>query len=130
MPFIKPINTIFNQLFRTQRTIREQREYIEECVRLIMLKKDVLDALVIDLNGYPMKSTMTEELTLRYIGLYGQVIDKARFIAQKLDSNDEITFMRIRSKNHEIIITPDDKCIFLVVQNPRSEYRQQDADGK
>ncbi|KAG4070454.1 hypothetical protein HA402_005686 [Bradysia odoriphaga] len=105
------------------RTIREQREYIEECLRLIMLKKDVLDALVIDMNGYPVKSTMSDELTLRYIGLYGQVIDKARLMLTQLDSTDEITFMRIRSKNHEVIITPDDKCIFLVIQNPRSEYR-------
>lgn len=92
-----------------------------------MQKKDVLDTIVIDTNGYPMKSTMAEELTLRYIGLYGQVIDKARFMLAQLDSNDEITFMRIRSKNHEVLITVDDKCIFLVVQNPRSEYRQQDA---
>ncbi len=88
-----------------------------------MQKKDVLDALVIDMNGYPMKTTMSDEQTLRYIGLYGQVIDKARFMLTQLDSNDEITFMRIRSKNHEVIITPDDKCIFLVIQNPRSEYR-------
>lgn len=92
-----------------------------------MQKKDVLDAVVIDMNGFPMKSTMTEELTLRYIGLYGQVIDKARFMLGQLDSHDEITFMRIRSKNHEVLITPDDKCIFLVVQNPRSEYRQDDT---
>ncbi|KAJ6646702.1 Dynein light chain roadblock-type 2 [Pseudolycoriella hygida] len=105
------------------KTIREQREYIEECIRLIMQKKDVSDALVIDLNGYPMKSTMSDELTLRHIGLYGQVIDKARFMLTQLDPNDEITFMRIRSKNHEVIITPDDKCIFLVIQNPRSEDR-------
>lgn len=117
------ITTTVNVKFFKQRTIREQREYIEECLRLIMQKKDVLDALVIDLNGYPMKSTMSEELTLRYVGYYGQVIDKARFMLTQLDSNDEITFMRIRSKNHEVIITPDDKCIFLVIQNPRSEYR-------
>lgn len=88
-----------------------------------MQKKDVLDAIVIDMNGYPVKSTMPEELTLRYVGYYGQVIDKARFMFKKWDSNDEITFMRVRSKNHEVIITPDDKCIFLVIQNPRSEYR-------
>lgn len=93
-----------------------------------MKKKDVMDVLVVDMNGYPIKSTMSEELTLRFIGLYGQVIDKARFMLKQLDSNDEITFMRIRSNNHEVIITPDDKCIFLVVQNPRSEYnRQEDA---
>lgn len=87
-----------------------------------MQKKDVLDALVIDTNGYPVKSTMSEELTIRFIGLYGQVIDKARFMLTQLDSNDEMTFMRIRSKKHEVIITPDDKCIFLVIQNPRTEY--------
>lgn len=88
-----------------------------------MEKKDVLDALVIDLNGFPVKSTMSDEMTLRYIGLYGQVIDKARFMLTQLHSDDELTFMRIRSKEHEVIITPDDRCIFLVIQNPRSEYR-------
>lgn len=89
-----------------------------------MQKRDVLDALVIDMNGYPVKSTMSEELTIRFIGLYGQVIDKARFMLTQFDSNDELTFMRIRSVNHEVFITPDDKCIFLVIQNPRSEYSQ------
>ena len=94
---------------------------MEECVKRIMMKKDVLDVIFIDLNGHPVKSTMDYEESIQYIGLFGQLIDKARSAISSLNTGDEVTLLRIRSEKHEVIITPDKELIFLVLQNPQND---------
>jgi len=35
-----------------------------------------------------------------------------------LDPTNDLTFLRIRSKKHEIMVAPDKEFILIVVQNP------------
>jgi len=35
-----------------------------------------------------------------------------------LDETDELTFFRIRSKKHEIMVAPDPEYLLIVVQRP------------
>ena len=36
-----------------------------------------------------------------------------------LDDGDELAFLRVRSKKHEIMIAPDKDYILVVIQNPQ-----------
>lgn len=36
-----------------------------------------------------------------------------------LDEGDELAFLRVRSKKHEIMIAPDKDYILVVIQNPQ-----------
>lgn len=36
-----------------------------------------------------------------------------------LDGGDELAFLRVRSKKHEIMIAPDKDYILVVIQNPQ-----------
>lgn len=101
-----------------QTTVKQRREYVEECYKEIMKQKDVLAVVVIGKNGHPIKSTLDDATSLQYAGLFGQLIDKTRSAIQSLDADDEMTFIRIRSRKHEVIVTPDEHAIFLVMQNP------------
>lgn len=83
-----------------------------------MKQKDILGVVVIGKNGHPIKSTMDDATSLQYAGLFGQLIDKTRSAVQSLDPNDEMEFIRIRSRKHEVIVTADEYAIFLVLQNP------------
>ena len=40
---------------------------------------------------------------------------------QKIHEEEKITFIRIRSKAHEIMIAPDKDYLLFVIQNPNSE---------
>jgi len=48
------------------------------------------------------------------------LIFKNRVLLQvrTLDDTDELAFLRIRSKKHEIMIAPDKDYVLVVIQNP------------
>lgn len=70
------------------------------------------------ISGIPIKSTMDNTTTVQYAGLISQLSDKARSVIRDLDPTNDLTFLRIRSKKHEIMVAPDKEFILIVVQNP------------
>jgi dynein light chain roadblock-type len=43
---------------------------------------------------------------------------KARSVVRDLDPTNDLTFLRIRSKKHEIMVAPDREFLLIVVQDP------------
>lgn len=68
--------------------------------------------------GIPIKSTLDNTTTVQYAGLISSLADKARSVVRDLDPSNDLTFLRIRSKKHEIMVAPDKEFILIVVQNP------------
>lgn len=71
-----------------------------------------------DAEGRPIRSTLNNEMTNQYAGLLQQLADKARSVVREMDGGNDLTFLRIRSKKHEIMIAPDKDYYLAVVQNP------------
>jgi len=55
---------------------------------------------------------------VHYAGLLSLLANKARSSIRELDPQNDVTFLRLRSKKHEIIIAPDKEYILIVIQNP------------
>lgn len=69
-------------------------------------------------TGIPIKSTLDNTTTVQYAGLISSLADKARSVVRDLDPSNDLTFLRIRSKKHEIMVAPDKEFNLIVVQNP------------
>jgi dynein light chain roadblock-type len=50
--------------------------------------------------------------------LFSKLALKAAGVVRTLDDGDELAFLRVRSKKHEIMIAPDKDYILVVVQTP------------
>jgi len=46
---------------------------------------------------------------------------KARSTVRSLDPQNDLTFLRVRSKKYEILIAPEKEFMLIVVQNPYAE---------
>lgn len=44
--------------------------------------------------------------------------DKAKSVVRDLDPSNDLTFLRVRSKKHEIMVAPEKDFILIVIQNP------------
>lgn len=58
------------------------------------------------LAGIPIKSTMDNSTTIQYAGLMHSFIMKARSTVRDIDPQNDLTFLRIRSKKNEIMVAP------------------------
>mmetsp|Transcript_2287 Transcript_2287/g.2984 ORF Transcript_2287/g.2984 Transcript_2287/m.2984 type:complete len:99 (-) Transcript_2287:264-560(-) len=94
---------------------------VEETLRRIQSHKGVKGVLVVSAAGVPIRSDLdTEEETNKYAALLSQLAMKASSVVRTLDETDDLTFFRIRSKKHEIMVAPDPEYILIVIQRADS----------
>ncbi len=89
-------------------------------------KKNILIFPVFYINtGAIIQSTLSEEQATTHAALLSQLTSRTSSVLKTLDLNgsgdDELTFLRIRSKNREIMIAPEDGFVMVVIQNPNAE---------
>ena len=56
--------------------------------------------------GIPIRTTMDNSTTVQYAGLIHELANKARSTVRDIDPTNDLTFLRIRSKKHEIMVAP------------------------
>mmetsp|Transcript_18030 Transcript_18030/g.25680 ORF Transcript_18030/g.25680 Transcript_18030/m.25680 type:complete len:108 (-) Transcript_18030:687-1010(-) len=91
---------------------------VEETLARISSHKGVEGILILSRDGIAIQSTLSEEQTKIHSALLSQLASKASSFVETLDQSDELTFLRIRSKNREVMIAPDKEYILIVIQNP------------
>lgn len=77
-----------------------QRELVQKLCYWLLLSPWWL------LAGIPIKSTMDNTTTIQYAGLMHSFIMKARSTVRDIDPQNDLTFLRIRSKKNEIMVAP------------------------
>ncbi|XP_071756157.1 dynein light chain roadblock-type 1 isoform X2 [Centroberyx gerrardi] len=91
---------------------------VEEALKRIQSQKGVQGIVIVNSEGIPIKTTLDNSSTVQYAGLIHQLVMKARSTIQDMDPQNDLTFLRIRSKKNEIMIAPDKDYFLIVIQNP------------
>eukprot|EP01012_Entosiphon_sulcatum_P059854 TRINITY_DN84484_c0_g1_i1.p1 TRINITY_DN84484_c0_g1~~TRINITY_DN84484_c0_g1_i1.p1 ORF type:complete len:101 (-),score=24.31 TRINITY_DN84484_c0_g1_i1:20-322(-) len=97
---------------------------IEDVVKRITAHKGVKGLIIINSEGIPIRDSFDEHdrlLTIQYAALLTQMVAKARAAIRELDATNDLTFLRIRSRKHEILVAPDKDYILIVIQDPTAE---------
>lgn len=77
-----------------------------------------------ELLGLAIKSTLDPTDTLKYAGMVAPLVDKARntvrefVVDEEENADDDILFLRIRTRLYEILIAPG-KLLLFKYNNPR-----------
>ena len=85
--------------------ISEKTE-VEETIKRITGHKGVIGLIVVNAEGIPIKTTLDNSTTTQYASLLQQLTSKARSVVRDIDPQNDLTFLRIRSKKHEIMVAP------------------------
>uniref|UniRef100_A0A8I3NNQ3 Dynein light chain roadblock-type 1 n=7 Tax=Laurasiatheria TaxID=314145 RepID=A0A8I3NNQ3_CANLF len=83
---------------------------VEETLKRLQSQKGVQGIIVVNTEGIPIKSTMDNPTTTQYANLMHNFILKARSTVREIDPQNDLTFLRIRSKKNEIMVAPADRC--------------------
>uniref|UniRef100_A0A8C0CRW2 Roadblock/LAMTOR2 domain-containing protein n=1 Tax=Balaenoptera musculus TaxID=9771 RepID=A0A8C0CRW2_BALMU len=97
---------------------RSEMAEVEETLKRLQSQKGVQGIIVVNTEGIPIKSTMDNPTTTQYANLMHNFILKARSTVREIDPQNDLTFLRIRSKKNEIMVAPDKDYFLIVIQNP------------
>ncbi|KAF9160120.1 Dynein light chain roadblock-type 2 [Actinomortierella ambigua] len=93
---------------------------VEETIRRLTAKKNVQGVVIVNQLGLMIRSTLDAALAKQYASLMSELVRMARDSVVQLDAQNELTFLRIRTKKHEIMICPEREYLMIVVQTPES----------
>ena len=81
---------------------------VEETVKRLSSHKGVVGIVIVNGDGVPIRTTLDQELAVQYAALVSQLTLKVRHMVRELaeDGADDLQFLRVRSKRHEIMIAP------------------------
>ena len=96
---------------------------VEETIRRIASHKGVEGIIISNFEGVALKSTLSRELTAQYAGLMSQLVTKARSVVRTIDAEDDLVFLRARTKKHEVMVAPGDGYVLVVVRAGRAAAR-------
>uniref|UniRef100_A0A061QR32 Dynein light chain roadblock n=1 Tax=Tetraselmis sp. GSL018 TaxID=582737 RepID=A0A061QR32_9CHLO len=98
---------------------------VEETIKRISSHKGVKGSMIINGDGIAIRTTMSNEDTVQHAALISRFTEKARSCVRATGEEDELQFVRVRSKKHEIIIAPSfesNQVYYLVViQDPSTQ---------
>ena len=94
---------------------------VEETLNRINTHKGVKGIIIVNSRGIAIRSTMSQSETIEYGSLITQFTSKAQEAVKKLHQEEEVQFIRIRSKMHEIMIAPEKDFSLIVLQNPSND---------
>ncbi|KAL3859925.1 hypothetical protein ACJMK2_010107 [Sinanodonta woodiana] len=93
---------------------------VEETLKRIQSHKGVIGIIVVNSEGIPIRTTLDNSTTVQYAGLIHQLAAKARSTVRDIDPQNDLTFVRIRSRKHEIMVAPENDYLLIVIQNPEA----------
>jgi dynein light chain roadblock-type len=79
---------------------------VDETVKRIMSHKGILGVVIVNNDGIPIRSTLDNVVSVQYAGLVTQLVIKSRSMVRDLQTDNDLQFLRLRSKKHEILIAP------------------------
>uniref|UniRef100_A0A6T8N3X4 Dynein light chain roadblock n=1 Tax=Hemiselmis andersenii TaxID=464988 RepID=A0A6T8N3X4_HEMAN len=91
---------------------------VEETLRRLKEHKGVKGVVIVNQDGIPIRTTLEQAVTVQYAGLITQLCSKARSAVRELDPQNDLTFLRVRSKKHEIMVAPDKDYLLIIIQDP------------
>lgn len=93
---------------------------VEETIKRIQNHKGVTGLIIVNSEGIPIRTTLDNSTTVQYSGLIHQLAAKAKSTVRDIDPQNDLTFLRIRTKKHEILVAPDKEYLLIVIQNPNA----------
>jgi len=54
----------------------------------------------------------------KYARVVGRVVKVAKEGIEEVSEGDDLKFMRLRTKRHELMITPNERYVLVVLQDP------------
>jgi len=77
-------------------------------------------SIYLDCKGAIIQSSLSADQSKQHAALISSLTEKASLLIQTLDPDDDLNFLRIRSKKKEIMVAPDNGFLMMVIQNPNA----------
>merc|ERR1712109_380277 len=92
----------------------------DDIIKRIQQQPGVTGAVIFNNDGIAIRTTLDNSTTVQYSGLLHSLTNKARSVIREIDPQNDLAFLRVRTKKSEFMIAPDKDYNMVVIQNPNA----------
>ena len=89
---------------------------VEATLKRIQTHPGVVGVIVTNPEGIPIRSSMDNATTQLYAASVESLASMARSAVRDIDPLNDLKFLRVRSKKHEIMVAPENNYSLIVIQ--------------
>ena len=89
----------------------------EAALKRIQSHKGVAGTIVVNSEGIPLRTDMDNSNTLQYAALCRTLSSMASSMVRDMDPENELVILRVQSRKNELIISPSEEYLLIVIQN-------------
>ena len=89
---------------------------VEDTIKRLSSHSGVLGIVIVNAEGVAIRSSLDSVQTKKYAQHITSLAAKARSVVRDLDPQNDLMFLRLRSRNDEIMIAPDKEFTLIVIQ--------------
>lgn len=90
---------------------------VEMCLERIRTHKNVVGWLILNSDCIPIRTCLDNTATIQLSNIIIPLVLRAQSVVRDLDPSNELTFLRLRSRKNEIMVSPYNGYTIIVVQN-------------
>ena len=112
---------LFSNRSRNQRKLvidkmEIDHDEVEATLKRIQTHPGVVGVIVTNPEGIPIRSSMDNATTQLYAASVESLASMARSAVRDIDPLNDLKFLRVRSKKHEIMVAPENNYSLIVIQ--------------
>ncbi|RUP31991.1 hypothetical protein BC936DRAFT_138598 [Jimgerdemannia flammicorona] len=88
---------------------------VDETLRRLSAHKNVIGVVIVNSGGNCIATTLEPLLAKQYASLITSLVDTARTTVRTIDDQNDLTFLRVRTKQHEIMVGPSEHLDYLLI---------------
>lgn len=88
----------------------------EDILKRIESQKNVMGTIIVNEDGIPVRTTLDNTTTVQYANHMRAIARAADSAVRDLDPQNEMCYVRIRTKKSETIVAPEKDYILIVIQ--------------
>ena len=85
--------------------------------------KSVVGAMILTAEGKTIRTTFDNTSSSNYAEFAYKLIKTTRELLQETDSGNDVKFFRLTTKKHEIMMSPDNQYVLLVIHQSQDQER-------
>ncbi|KAK2166778.1 hypothetical protein LSH36_35g02084 [Paralvinella palmiformis] len=97
---------------------------LDETIKKLYGHKGVKGIIITNNQGITVRSHFPDEsaeVIQNYAAQFTTLASKAKEVIRGIDPTNQLTFIRVRSKKHEIMIAPGEDFIMITIQQPQGK---------
>ena len=96
----------------------EKKSDLDATIQRISDNKGTIGVIITNEDGAAIRTTLDHPTTVQYSDMMRKMAVSTQNAVREINPEDDLRFLRIRTKKHEVMVAPDNGYMMIAIHDP------------